>query len=332
MNAMNRPADATPGTRHRAVKWLKRAAATAAALAALVWAGASAYIYFKQGSIVYLPTRDWIKSPKDAGLPFEDLRLTVTRANGAQERINAWWLPAAGPAAGAAGAAGTTGVYGAASASGASGASGANSGISVLFLHGNARNMGAATNTDKVVGLARAGFNVLTLDYRGYGKSEGDAPYEAAVYEDAGAALDELKRRAPDAAKRILHGHSMGGAVAIELAARHPREFIAAFIEASFTSMLDMSTLNPVYRALPLDTLLTERFESAQKIGGFKLPVLFIHGTADQRIPHRMSQQLYAHAPQPKTLISVNGATHNNLHTFPEYASAYRLLLEMAKK
>ena len=295
----------------RMPRWLKRGAITLAALIGFAWSGASTYIYFKQGSIVYLPARDWIKSPKDAGLAFEDLRLTVKRASGAQESVNAWWLPAAGPATGTTAAA---------------------NGMNVLFLHGNARNMGAVSNADKVAALARAGFNVLTLDYRGYGKSDGSAPYEAAIYEDASAALDEFKRRAPDAAKRILHGHSMGGAVAIDLATKHPREFIAAFIEATFTSMFDMSTLNPLYRVLPVDTLLTERFESAQKIGGVKLPVLFIHGTADQRIPHSMSQQLYARAPQPKTLISVSGATHNNLHTFPEYASAYRLLLEMARK
>lgn len=305
------PPAASPLRTSRVARWLKRSAFAAAALIALAWGSASAWMYFKQGSIVYLPTREFVKTPREAGLAFEDLHLTVKRASGTSEQIHAWWLPAA---------------------SGSATGTSAASGMSVLFLHGNARNMGAASNTDKVVSLARAGFNVLTLDYRGYGKSEGDAPYEAAVYEDASAALDELIRRAPDAGRRVLHGHSMGGAVAIDLAAKRPREFMAAFIESTFTSMFDMATLNPVYRALPVDTLLTERFESMRKIGGFRLPVLFIHGTSDQRIPPSMSQQLYERAPQPKTLIVVPGATHNNLHTFPEYASAYRLLLEMAKK
>ena len=117
-----------------------------------------------------------------------------------------------------------------------------------------------------------------------------------------------------------------------DLATKRPQDFIAAFIEATFTSMLDMSTLNPVFRALPIDTLLTERFESARKIGSLKLPVLFIHGTHDARIPAAMSQQLFGLAPQPKSMILVADATHNNLHTFPDYANAYRLLLEMAKK
>ena len=282
---------------------LRRAALIPGLILALAWAGASGFLYFKQGQIVYLPSRDWVKTPKDAGLAFEDFRIDVSRANGKRETLNAWWLPAPTP-----------------------------NGMSVLFLHGNARNMAAVGNVDKITSLARAGFNVMTLDYRGYGKSDGAAPYEAALYEDANAALDAFARRAPDASRRILHGHSLGGAVAIELALQRSTAFAAAFIEASFSSMLDMSTINPLYRALPVDTLLTERFESARKISALKLPVLFIHGTADQRIPHAMSQQLYARAPDPKTLLLVKHATHNNLHTFPDYANAYRLLLEMVKK
>ena len=288
----------------RALRWLKRSAITLGVLLLLAWCGASLYLYFKQGSIVYFPTRDFVKTPKDFGVAYEDLRLNVKRATGVTETVNVWWLPGQGNPP---------------------------NGLSVLFLHGNARNMGAATNAEKIAVLARAGFNVMTLDYRGYGKSDGDAPYEAALYEDTQAAFEEFKRRAPDARKRVLHGHSMGGAVAIDLAAKQPREFAAAFIEATFSSMLDMSTVNPVYRLLPVDWLLTERFESSRKISALKIPLLFIHGTADTRIPHRMSKTLYALAPEPKSLLLVEGATHNNLHSFNQYGDAYRLLLGMAK-
>ena len=293
----------------RAARWFKRGAITLGALLALAWSGASVYLYVKQGSMVYLPARDFAKTPKDLGLTFEDLRLTVKRASGASETVNAWWLPAQP----------------------ASGQNNAPNGLSVLFLHGNARNMGATGNNEKIAVLARAGFNVMTLDYRGFGKSDGDAPYEAALYEDTLAAFEEFKRRTPDKTKRVLHGHSMGGAVAIDLASKRPGEFAAAFIEATFSSMLDMSTINPLYRLLPVDTLLTERFDSSRKIASLNLPILLIHGTADTRIPHTMSKTLYALAPEPKSIILVDGATHNNLHTFSQYGEAYRLLLGMAK-
>ena len=293
----------------RAALWFKRGAIALGTLLALAWSGASVYLYVKQGSMVYLPARDFARTPKDLGLMFEDLRLTVKRASGASETVNAWWLPAQP----------------------ASGQNNAPNGLSVLFLHGNARNMGATGNNEKIAVLARAGFNVMTLDYRGYGKSDGDAPYEAALYEDTLAAFEEFKRRAPDKTKRVLHGHSMGGAVAIDLASKRPGEFAAAFIEATFSSMLDMSTINPLYRLLPVDTLLTERFDSSRKIASLNLPILLIHGTADTRIPHTMSKTLYALAPEPKSIILVDGATHNNLHTFSQYGEAYRLLLGMAK-
>ena len=290
----------------RPLLWLKRGAIALASLTLLAWCSASVYLYFKQGAVVYLPTREFAKTPKDFGVAHQDLRLTVKRASGASETIHAWWLPAQAE-------------------------SGAPNGFSILFLHGNARNMGAAANTEKVAGLARAGFNVMTLDYRGFGQSDGDAPYEAAIYEDTGAAFEEFKRRAPDAAKRVLHGHSLGGAVAIDLASKRPHEFTAAFIEATFSSMLDMSIVNPLYRLLPVDTLLTERFESSRKMSALKLPIMFIHGTKDARIPPAMSKQLYALASEPKSLILVEGATHNNLHMFSQYGEAYRLLLGMAK-
>ena len=284
------------------MKWLRRAGWAAVLLGALAYLGGVAYLYFRQGTIIYLPTREVSNTPRDYGIAYEQLRLPVKRRGGATESISAWWLSAPAP-----------------------------NGMAILFLHGNARNMGARGNAEKVAALAKAGFNLLTIDYRGYGQSDGAFPDEASLYEDARAALDELARRAPDPGRRILHGHSLGGAVAIELALRRP-EFAAAFIEASFTSMLDMSTRNRLFRLLPIDTLLTERFDSAAKIGGLRLPVLFIHGTRDERVPHTMSMALFARAPEPKALILVENGAHSNLHDSAQYAQAYRMLLDMAKK
>ena len=284
------------------MKWLRRAGWAAVLLGALAYLGGAAYLYFRQGTVIYLPTREVSNTPRDYGIAYEQLRLPVKRRGGATESISAWWLPAPAP-----------------------------NGMAILFLHGNARNMGARGNAEKVAALAKAGFNLLTIDYRGYGQSDGAFPDEASLYEDARAALDELARRAPDPGRRILHGHSLGGAVAIELALRRP-EFAAAFIEASFTSMLDMSTRNRLFRLLPIDTLLTERFDSAAKIGGLRLPVLFIHGTRDERVPHTMSMALFARAPEPKALILVENGAHSNLHDSAQYAQAYRMLLDMAKK
>jgi pimeloyl-ACP methyl ester carboxylesterase len=268
-----------------------------ALLALLCYGGIAAYVYVKQGQIVYLPTHRIERTPREYGLAYEELHLPVKRATGVTENITAWWIPAPQP-----------------------------NGVSELFLHGNARNMSAPLNLEKAAALARAGFNVLTIDYRGYGGSEGDHPYEAALYEDAGAALDELERRQPDIHKRLIHGHSLGGAIAIDLAVRRP-EAAAMVIESSFDSMFGMSTVRAAYRLLPINLILTERFDSIDKIGRIKLPLLFIHGNADPLVPAKMSERLYTAATVgDKRLLLINGGVHSNLHTFKQYIPAIRAL------
>ncbi|HEY4371443.1 MAG TPA: alpha/beta fold hydrolase [Burkholderiales bacterium] len=282
------------------MKWLRRGLATLAAVAMLAYGGITAYVYEKQGQIVYLPTHAIARTPRDYGLAYEELHLQVHRATGVTEKITAWWIPAPHP-----------------------------NGVSELFLHGNAVNMGARLNVEKVVALAQGGFNVLTIDYRGFGSSEGDRPYEAALYEDARAALDELERREPDLHKRLIHGHSLGGAVAIDLALHRP-EAQALFIESSFDSMLGMSTVRAAYRLLPIDLILTERFDSINKVTQIKLPVLYIHGTTDPLIPAKMGERLYAaSASSDKRLLLVAGGVHSNLHTFPQYLPALRALMRL---
>jgi fermentation-respiration switch protein FrsA (DUF1100 family) len=279
------------------VKVFKRVGLALLVLLVLAYAGISVYVYEKQGQIVYLPTRTVDKTPDDYGIFYEEKKLSVRRAGGQTEKITSWWLRAKQP-----------------------------NGISLLFLHGNARNMGA--NLGKMAALSQAGYNVLAIDYRGYGSSEGDRPYEAALYEDANAALDELKRREPDIKRRLIHGHSMGGAVAIDLAMHRP-EAAALFIESSFDSMYGMSTVRAAYKLLPIRLILTERFDSIDKINQIKLPVLFMHGTVDPVVPTRMSELLFAASTSPdKRLLLIDKGIHSNLHTFPQYFPALR---ELAK-
>jgi pimeloyl-ACP methyl ester carboxylesterase len=277
------------------VKVFKRVLLALLVLLVLAYAGISLYVYEKQGQIVYLPTRAVDKTPDDYGIFYEEKKLSVKRASGQTEKITSWWLRARQP-----------------------------NGISLLFLHGNARNMGA--NLGKMAALSQAGYNVLAIDYRGYGSSDGDRPYEAALYEDANAALDELKRREPDIKRRLIHGHSMGGAVAIDLAMRRP-EAAALFVESSFDSMYGMSTVRAAYKLLPIRLILTERFDSIDKINQVKLPVLFMHGTTDPVVPSRMSELLFAASTSPdKRLLLIDKGIHSNLHTFAQYFPALREL------
>ena len=182
-----------------------------------------------------------------------------------------------------------------------------------LYLHGNDSTIGK--NLEHSQRLHQLGYHVLLIDYRGFGKSFGTTqPSESKVYEDAQAAWNYLMgSKGFQPQRSFIYGHSLGGAIAIELAINQP--LAAGLItECTFTSSLDMSAekYNGLLRLLPMDLLLNQRFESIEKIDKLEIPVLFMHGTSDAKIPYTMTEQLYAVAPDPKKLLLIEGGGHAN--------------------
>jgi len=150
----------------------------------------------------------------------------------------------------------------------------------------------------------------LLIDYRGYGASEGASPSEKTVYEDAEGAWDYLRSRGIDPANVFIYGHSLGAAIAIELALHHP-EAGGLIAESGFTSIADMAKLRPQYALLPT-RLLNQQFDSIGKVSALQLPVLYIHGTADEVVPYRMGEELFRASGGRKRLVAVGGALHDN--------------------
>jgi hypothetical protein len=177
----------------------------------------------------------------------------------------------------------------------------------LLWFHGNAENIGYGL--EHLRALAKIGVNILAVDYRGYGKSEGK-PDEAGVYHDADAAYDYLlKQRHFRAEDIFIYGHSLGGAVAVNLASRRPCGGL--IIQSSFASARAMARR---MFAIPLiEYVAKSRFDSLQKIRDVHAPILIVHGTRDEVVPFRMGQQLFAVAPEPKRFYAIEGAGHNNL-------------------
>ncbi len=184
----------------------------------------------------------------------------------------------------------------------------------VLYLHGARWNMnGSVFRMSRWVDL---GFNVLAVDYRGFGKSTELLPSEETAYEDARVALEELKRREPDPARRFIYGHSLGGALAIDLAAgplKEPANQVGGvIIESTFTS-IPAVVRGMKYGWVPgIGLAVTQPFDSAVKIGKVEVPLLIIHGTADGIVPHSMADELYAAASSKvKKVIKIEGGTHS---------------------
>ncbi|MCQ4308844.1 alpha/beta hydrolase [Pseudomonas stutzeri] len=224
------------------------------------------------------------------GLPngVEELELT-TPAFGDSQNIHAWWWPAEHADAPA-----------------------------VLYLHGSRWNL--TGHLFRLEQLRSLGFSILAIDYRGFGQSLGELPSEASVYQDARIAWDHLKTLQPDADKRLIYGHSLGGAVAVDLAAELGREAErhdeapaarALIIESTFTNLADIAT-EVADTSWPIRWLLSQKFDSIDKIDQVGMPLLVVHGTADQYVPARFSEALYDAAQQPKRLLLIEGGTHNN--------------------
>ncbi len=185
----------------------------------------------------------------------------------------------------------------------------------VIVLNGNAGNR--ADRVPLGAGLATPGLGVLLVDYRGYGGNPG-RPSETALALDARAAARFVAERAPGHPS-ILFGESLGAAVAVELAAEHPPA--ALVLRSPFTSLADVASEH--FPLVPVRWLLRDRYPTDERIGALRAPVLVIAGAEDSIVPVAQSRSVYDLAPDPKQLLVIPGADHNDFEL-----SAGRAMIE----
>jgi fermentation-respiration switch protein FrsA (DUF1100 family) len=238
---------------------------------------------------VYYPTRQVSENPALVGLSYQDVYLVTDD----HVRLHGWFIPCA------------------------------DADNTLLIFHGNAGNIGDRLSWIEL--LHNLDVHVFIIDYRGYGKSEG-APFERGLYSDAHAAYDWwAHERQSNGEKLIIMEESLGGAVAVHLAARvFPAGLI---IQSSFTSAWDMAkTMLPIGLLQPL---INVHFDSAKEISRVTCPKLVIHGARDEIVPFRLGKRLYELALPPKSLYVVPEAGHNDLLWMagPEYSRRLRIFL-----
>ncbi|WP_313116987.1 alpha/beta hydrolase [Ectopseudomonas guguanensis] len=198
----------------------------------------------------------------------------------------------------------------------------------LLYLHGSRWNL--TGQLFRIEQLHAMGFSVLAVDYRGFGQSRGPLPSERSVYQDALIAWEHLARLQPDASKRFIYGHSLGGAVAVNLAHeladdKQSPQAAGLIVESSFTNLGDVATAVS-NTSLPVRWLLSQEFDSLSKIGAVGVPVLIAHGRDDRYVPARFSEALFDAAREPKQLLLIDGANHNN--SLRMAANSYRQALQ----
>ncbi|CDI85723.1 hypothetical protein, conserved [Eimeria praecox] len=238
-----------------------------------------------------------IRSPAEQGLPFKDVSFTTRDGH----KLSAWLLLSENPL----------------------------KSPTFIFFHGNAGNVGF--HLDHAGFICREiGVNVLLLDYRGYGYSEG-TPTEEGVYADADAALDFILGSSLVNNKDIFaFGHSLGGAVAIDLASRRGKELKGVVVENTFTSLRDViHDVVPLSRMFDwlLNVIQRMKLSSEDKVRTMQKPVLFISGRRDSLIPPRRMDQLHrACGSRKKWKLDIPRGEHNTTWAYGMYSYCKGLL------
>lgn len=243
----------------------------------------NAWVYFQQPAMIFFPEKNLVETPFDWGLDFQEVNLTTED----KLQIHGWYIPQE------------------------------NAQETLLFFHGNAGNI--SHRGESVAIFNQLGLNVLIIDYRGYGQSEG-TPSEKGFYNDAFAAWNFLSQTKNIKKENIIiFGRSMGGVVATELASKvQPGKLI---VESSFSSAKDVAReLFPLlYRLI----ILRFNFNAEKYLKFFNGPLLVLHSAEDEIIPFHLGKKLFEAGNEPKQFVQIKG-DHNSGFVFsqPYYQKA----------
>jgi fermentation-respiration switch protein FrsA (DUF1100 family) len=178
----------------------------------------------------------------------------------------------------------------------------------ILHFHGNAGNI--SHRLDLIRHLLHKRLQVFIFDYRGFGKSEG-RPSEQGLYRDGVAAYDHLvQKEGILPGKIVLHGHSIGAAVAVEVALN--RSVKSVILESAFTSTRDMAKTMPLF--ILFSPLLPANYNNLEKVPRLHIPKLIIHGDSDEIVPFSMGERLFDSMAEPRQFLRLEGAGHNDTY------------------
>lgn len=286
-------------------RWLSPLRLAALLTVAVAVGSGCTFLDLKQRELIFRPAKEdasWGVRSGEVQELWLPLRGASDGGGDEGEKIHAWWWPADAADA-----------------------------PTMLYLHGARWNL--TGNSFRIARLRKMGFNVLAIDYRGFGRSSGSLPSEQAAYEDALTAWEYVKSRERDPSRRYVFGHSLGGAVAVELALR-TQEMAGLILESTFTNMREMvSHMWSPMRYLPVGLILTQRFDTLDKVAKLTVPMLIVHGRADRWVPPEMSERIHAAATARKRLLLVDDASHSNVSAvgYDSYFAAIREFFALAR-
>jgi len=243
------------------------------------------WLRWSEPRMLYYPVREIESTPDTFGRQYEDV--TLTTSDGIH--INGWFLPAPQSPA----------------ADHKSSVTDRRPPLTILFFHGNGGNI--SHRFEKLEIFGALGADVLIIDYRGYGRSEGK-PNEKGTYRDARAAYEYLtKTRKCEPRTLVVYGESLGSAVAADLASQV--EIGGLVLEEAFTSAADVG--QKMFPFLPVRWFVRNKYDTLAKMPHIHAPLLIFHSRDDEFFDMRHAERLLAAANEPKRLIELRGG-HND--------------------
>ena len=230
---------------------------------------------------IFFPTSEIEMTPADVGLEYEDVSFPTANGN----LLHGWFVPGSG-----------NGTW--------------------LWFHGNAGNVSHRV-TEMALLHQRLGVNLLIFDYQGYGRSQG-TPSEAETYQDARAALAYLRQyHGSKPGPVVYYSHSLGTAIAVELAMEHPPSGLV--LVSPFTSVSDMASR--AFPWLPVSRFLRNHYNTLDRIPNVSSPLLVLHGAEDELVPLSHGERIFQAAEEPKSFQALPQTGHND--TFQAGGEAY---------
>ena len=237
---------------------------------ALGWLVLVGLLAVQERRLIFFPTRTLAAAPADVGLRAEEL--SITAADGVT--LHGWWIEGPGDRV-------------------------------LIWYHGNAGNIGDRLHNARWF-VDRLGVDVVLVDYRGYGRSEG-TPDEEGLYLDGLAIYDAVAARPVRADDIVLFGRSLGGAIAVETALRRPAG--ALVLESVFRSVPALAREH--YWFVPSAVVRT-RMDNLSKMARVRTPTLVLHGDRDGIVPLSHGRRLFEAAASTARLHVIEGAGHND--------------------
>ena len=202
----------------------------------------------------------------------------------------------------------------------------------LLYLHGQRWNLSG--HAERITRLHELGFDILAIDYQGFGRSSSALPSESSVVADAHAAWKWLLPQIKPAQPVYIYGHSLGSAIAVQLATvpSVSARAVGLILDSAFTSIPDAARQLPGLGWLPTHSLMTQRFDSEAWIKQVKMPILFLHGANDTVVPLKLGRALHDAASASRQWVVIDGAGHSDtlLSSGPEPRAALRTFANLA--